>query len=86
LFDEAIVSASTFQLRQLFVTVVLLCSVSNVRALFDKYWLYFTDDIHRRLRDAFGNPDYIVPHEQFMALLKQNLTGVFANSGGNIND
>jgi hypothetical protein len=86
LFDEAIVSASAFQLRQLFVTVVLLCSVSNVRALFDKYWLYFTDDIHRRLRDAFGNPNYIVPHEQLMALLIQNLTGVFANSGGNIND
>jgi hypothetical protein len=70
----------------LFVTVVLLCSVGDVRALFDKYWLYFTDDIHRRLKDAYGNPNYIIPHEQLMTLLIHNLTIVFANSGGNIDD
>ncbi|WVZ82292.1 hypothetical protein U9M48_029572 [Paspalum notatum var. saurae] len=50
------------------------------------YWLYFTDDMCRRLRDALGNPNYIIPHEQIMSLLIQNLTNVFANSGGNIND
>jgi hypothetical protein len=86
LFDEAIVSASAYQLRQLFVTVVLYCSVGNVRALFDKYWHYFTDDMSRRLRDATGNPNYNIPEEQLMSLLIQNLTDVFANSGGNIND
>jgi hypothetical protein len=86
LFDEAIVSASAYQLRQLFVTVVLYCSVGNVRALFDKYWLYFTDDIRRTLIDTLGNPHYVVPHEQLMSLLIQKLTHVFANSGGNIND
>jgi hypothetical protein len=86
LFDEAIVSASAYQLRQLFVTVVLYCSVGNVRALFDKYWLYFMDDIRRTLIDTLGNPHYVVPHEQLMSLLIQKLTHVFANSGGNIND
>jgi hypothetical protein len=86
LFDEAIVSASAYQLRQLFVTVVLYCSVGNVRALFDKYWHYFTDDMCRRLRDATGNPNYKVPEEQLMSLLIQNLTDIFANSGGNVND
>jgi hypothetical protein len=86
LFDEAVVSASAYQLRQLFVTVVLYCSVGDVRVLFDKYWLYFTDDIHRRLRDALGNPHYVVPHEQLMTLLIQKLTHVFACIGGNIND
>jgi len=86
LFDEAIVSASAYQLRHLFVTVVLFCSVSDVSALFDKYWLYFTDDIHRGLRNALGNPNYIVPHEQLMNLLIQKLTDLFANSGGNINN
>ena len=86
LFDEAIVSASAYQLRQLFVTVVMFCSVGNVRSLFDKYWLYFTDDIHRRLKNALTNPNYVVPQEQLMNLLIQNLTKVFANSGGNINN
>jgi hypothetical protein len=63
LFDEAIVSASAYQLRQLFVTVVLYCSIGNVHALFDKYWHYFRDDMCHRLRDATGNPNYKVPEE-----------------------
>jgi hypothetical protein len=45
LFGEAIIYVSSYQLRQLFVMVVLRCLVINVCALFDKYWLYFTDDI-----------------------------------------
>ena len=45
LFDEAIISASSYQLRQLFVTVVMFCPVGNVRALFDTYWLSFTDTL-----------------------------------------
>jgi hypothetical protein len=54
--------------------------------LFDKYWLYFTDDIQKRLRNALANPNYVVPHEQMMNLLVQKLTDLFANSGGNINN
>jgi hypothetical protein len=86
LFDEAIVSASSHQLRQLFVTVTLHCSVCNVRALFDKYCLYFRDDIHRSLTRALANPRYIVPLEQLMSLLIKKLTQLFSNSGGNIED
>jgi hypothetical protein len=85
-FDEAIVYASSYQLRQLFVMVVLGCLVSNVRALFDKYWLYFTDDIRRSICTALGNIHYIVPHEQLLSLLIQKLTDIFANSGGNITE
>ena len=86
LFDEAIISASSYQLRQLFVTVVMFCPVGNVRALFDTYWLSFTDDIGRQLRDTLGNPNYNIPQEQLMSLLIRKLSDAFANSGGNIND
>jgi hypothetical protein len=86
LFDEAIVSASSYQLRELFVMVVLCCSVSNVCALFDKYWLYFTDDIQRSVRNVLGNTHYVVPHEQLLSFLIQKLTSIFANSGGNIDE
>jgi hypothetical protein len=86
LFDEAIVSASSHQLRQLFVTVVLHYSVSDVRGLFDKYWLYLVDDIRRRIVDSLENPSYVVPNEQLMNLLIQKLTNLFGDSGGNIND
>ncbi|KAL5647488.1 hypothetical protein ACJX0J_041843, partial [Zea mays] len=86
LFDEAIVSASLFQLWQLFVTIVVHCPVCNVRALFDKYWIYFSDDIHRGLREALGNPCYTAPHEQLLTLLSRKLADMFANSGANIAD
>jgi hypothetical protein len=77
---------SSYQLRELFVMVVLRCSVSNVCALFDKYWLYFTDDIQRSVRYALGNTHYVVPHEQLLSLLIHKLTAIFANSGGNIDE
>jgi hypothetical protein len=86
LFDEAILSASAFQLRQMFITIVVHCPVCNVRDLFDKYWIYFTDDIHHGLREALGNPHYTAPHEQLLTLLLRKLADTFANSGANIAD
>lgn len=86
LFDKAIISASSSQLRQLFVTIVMFCSVGNVRSLFEKYWLYFTDDIQRRLRIALLNPSYLVPHERLMSLLMKEVQTAFSNSGGTIDD
>lgn len=86
LFDEAIVSASSYQLRQLFVTVVMFCSIGNVRSLFDKYWTYFTDDIRHRVRKMLSNPSYVIPHDRLLSLLIKELKSVFANSGGNIDD
>jgi hypothetical protein len=86
LFDEAIVTASSAQLRQLFVTVLLYCSVGDVRSLFDKYWLYMTDDIHNRLKKALDNPHCVIPHDHLLNMLLHELIAVFANSGGNIKD
>lgn len=86
LFDEAVLSASSSQLRQLFVTVVMFCSVGNVRSLFEKYWVYFTDDIQRRLRIALSNPSYVVPADRLLSLLMKEMHVVFSNSGGNIDD
>jgi hypothetical protein len=82
LFDEAIVSASSHQLRHLFVTVVLHCSVSNVCGLFDKYWLYLIDNIRRGILNLLRNPSYVVPNEQHMNLIIQKLTHLFGDSGG----
>ncbi len=86
LFDEAILFASSHQLRQLFVTVVLYCSVTNVRSLFDKYWLYMTDDIHNKVKKTLDNPRCIVPQEHLLNLLLSELAVVFGNSGGCIKD
>jgi hypothetical protein len=67
LFDEAIVYVSSYQLRELFVMVVLRYSVSNLCALFDKYWLYFTNDIQRSICTTLGSTHYVVPHEQLLS-------------------
>lgn len=86
LFDEAIESASSKQLMQLFVTVILYCSVGDVRSLFDKYWLHMADDIHHRLKKALDNQRCIIPYEHLLSILLHELTAIFANSGGNIRD
>jgi hypothetical protein len=86
LFDGAILSASSAQLRQLFVTILLYCFVSDVRSLFDKYWIYMTDDIQNRLKKALDNPRFVIPQDHLLNLLLHKLVAVFANSGGNIKD
>ena len=60
---------------------MLYCSVANVRALFDKYRLYLTDDIRKGLVNALGKPGYAVPHEQLMNILILKLIDMFANCG-----
>lgn len=64
----------------------MFCSVGNVRSLFDKYWVYFTDDIQRCLRTALSNPSYLVPHDRLLSLLMKEMQTTFSNSGGNIDD
>lgn len=58
-FDEAIIWATAYQLRNLFMTILVYGDVGNVRGLFDKYWKYMTDDILRRHRIAIGDHSYI---------------------------
>ncbi|KAG2112887.1 hypothetical protein DEU56DRAFT_721217, partial [Suillus clintonianus] len=37
------------QLRQLFVTLLLFCSPTDPRALWDQFWLHICDDLRHRL-------------------------------------
>jgi hypothetical protein len=58
LFDEAVLWANSWQLRNLFMTVLIFCKVCNVRDLFDTYWRYMCDNISYRLRPAYGGNVY----------------------------
>jgi hypothetical protein len=62
------------------------CSGSDGRGLFDKYWLYLIDDMHRRIVNSLGNPSFVIPNEQLVNLRIQKLTDLFGDSGGNINN
>lgn len=49
LFDEAIIWATSFQLRHLFMTVLLFRGVTDGQKLLAKYWWYMADDISIRI-------------------------------------
>jgi hypothetical protein len=53
LFDESIQWASSFRLRHLFMTVLLLCGFTNESRLLDKYWRYIADDLASQIA-VFG--------------------------------
>jgi hypothetical protein len=53
-FEEAIVWATPFQPRHLFMTMLLNCEVTNGFALFDRYWPSMAEDISYILSLDFG--------------------------------
>ncbi|XP_020175533.1 uncharacterized protein [Aegilops tauschii subsp. strangulata] len=79
LFDEAIVWATPYQLRHLFMTVLVFCEVNNGRALFDQYWESMVDDIVYDIQQRL--PDFIVPQESLKHELLQELAALFARNG-----
>lgn len=84
LFDEAIVWATPFQLRHLFMVVLLHCEIANGRALFYRYWPSMAEDISYRLSMAIGNPRYDVPEDFLQDQLMCELSSMFSKNGSSI--
>jgi len=80
LFDEAVTWATAYQLRHLFMTVLLYCDIGNVRALYDTYWRYMANDIVYRIRLAMGSSHAISDVALQSALIKE-LDHMFSNNG-----
>ncbi|KAG2659831.1 hypothetical protein PVAP13_1KG278905 [Panicum virgatum] len=68
-FDEAAAWATSSQLRQLFVTMLLLCEVNDEYAFFEKVWRVLADDIQFQIRESVGNPRFYVPENNLKDLL-----------------
>lgn len=72
LFDEAIVWATSSQLRNLFMVVVQYNDIGNIRLLFDKYWRTMTDDIAYNMRRSLDVHSCAIPdHTLQVHLLKE---------------
>lgn len=84
LFEEAIVWATPFQLRHLFMTVLLHCEVTNAAALFNRYWPSMAEDISHRLSLAFGNIAYNVPEHQLRNHLLDEMSSMFNKNGSSL--
>ena len=81
LFDEAVLWATSYQLRNLFMTVLVYCEVGNVRSLFDRYWKYMTDDLAYKLKLALQNPCYVISDDALQSSLIKELSQMFSNNG-----
>lgn len=85
-FDEAATWATSSQLRQLFVTMLLFCEVNDERAFFEKVWRLLADDIQYRFREIIGNPHYQLPDTDLRNYLLDDLSTLFAKHGSRIRD
>ena len=60
-FDEAASWATSNQLRQLFVTMLLFCEVGDELSFFEKVWRLLADDIQYNTRQMLNHPEYQIP-------------------------
>ncbi|XP_070678029.1 uncharacterized protein [Malus domestica] len=79
---EAVLTASSSQLRQLFVTLVLFCDVADPSALFETHWKTMCDDIVKNMMNAFGLQNVSKYQDEVRNLLLYELEKLFvaANS------
>ncbi|ONM60681.1 uncharacterized protein [Zea mays] len=85
-FNEAATWATSSQLRQLFVTMLLYCQVADEYTLFGKVWKYLADDIEYNIRKALNQTNYQIPEDDLKNYLLDKLAVLFNKSGGNIHD
>jgi hypothetical protein len=57
-FNEAASWATSNQLRQLFITMLLFCEIGNEYMFFKKVWTFLTDDIQYNMRQVLNHPNY----------------------------
>ncbi|KAK1603462.1 hypothetical protein QYE76_037774 [Lolium multiflorum] len=82
LFEEAIVWATPFQLRHLFMTVLLYCEVINGDKIFDRYWCSMGEDISHRISTSL--PGYVVPDVYIQDEVLKELSTMFARNGSSL--
>ncbi|XP_044458405.1 uncharacterized protein [Triticum aestivum] len=83
-FDEAVVWGFGHRLRELFVTMLMHCSIRDEMGFFERYCVSMYDDIQHRLRHALGNPNYVVPPERLRNMLLNELVDIFLKHGSDI--
>ncbi|OMO62293.1 DNA helicase PIF1, ATP-dependent [Corchorus olitorius] len=54
-------SATSYEVRHVFVLILLRCNVSNPAELFERNWRLFSDDIQHKFRAEMRAPNYRVP-------------------------
>ncbi|XP_068328108.1 uncharacterized protein [Pyrus communis] len=81
---EAMVTASSHQLRQLFVTLVLFCDVADPTTLFEAHWKMMCDDISIKMINAFGLQDMSKYEDELKNSLLYELEKLFVASNSSL--
>ncbi|KAM0915483.1 hypothetical protein ACQ4PT_010818 [Festuca glaucescens] len=81
LFDEAVQWASSYQLRHLFMTVLLFCGVTDGQRLLDKYWRFMADDIAFQIARSLNDTVQAIPSEYLHIQLLHELSVMFGKNG-----
>lgn len=85
-FDEAASWATSSQLRDLFVTMLLFCEVGDEFTFFEKVWTLLADDIQYNARQILNHPAYRMSDEALKNQLIEELTTLFSKRGSRIQD
>uniref|UniRef100_A0A6N2NLJ3 ATP-dependent DNA helicase n=1 Tax=Salix viminalis TaxID=40686 RepID=A0A6N2NLJ3_SALVM len=85
-FCEAIATASSPQLRQLFVGIILFCQVADPLILFNQFWQSMYDDILYKLKSCFRMPNLILPDDQLKNYVLYELEQLFNASATTLQD
>jgi hypothetical protein len=83
---EASLWGSATQMRQLFVTIVLFCSVCDALSLFNEFYIYFTDDIHRKIQSIIQLLLYTVPEQHLKNHVLVEFDNLFTKNGASMSN
>ena len=81
--SSAVNVASSLQLRQLFVTIILYCDVVNLEILFYAHWQNMYDILYS-LRKTFAIPDMIIPQDELKNSVLFELELLFNNASSSL--
>jgi hypothetical protein len=85
-FDEAAQWATSNQLRQLFITMLLFSEVGDELLFFEKVWKLLIDDIQYNTRQVFNHEIYHMSGTDHRDQLLETLATLLNKRGSNITD
>ncbi|KAJ6951656.1 hypothetical protein NC653_040948 [Populus alba x Populus x berolinensis] len=85
-FSEAIPTASSPQLRQIFVNIIMFCEVADPNSLLDHFWHSMHDDIEYHLRSSFSMLNVRLSNDELKNYVLYELEQLFNASGTSLED
>ena len=80
-FKEATTWSSSFQLRQLFVTMLLYCNIQDEMKFFEKNWRFMTDDFEHELEQKYHPIKHHTTDDQLRDMLLDDLQYILSRNG-----